>query len=737
MPSKRISLLFLLSVNLAFAQQTAPENDTLPKPLVALVLGGGSAKGLSHIGVIQLLEEIGIRPDLIVGTSMGSIVGGLYSIGYSVNELEEIALTTDWLRYFSNENDYCYSTMEEKNDYGDYMYSIPVEKGKPEITHGLIYSHELDLYLARLTFPAVRYTSFDSFPIRFRAIATDVIKGEEYVFDNGPLSLAIRSSMSLPAIFYPVIHGDKLLIDGGVLDNFGVEHAIKNGADIIIGSNLNEKFGERDIGSLSRFITHIIMFNSRKKLDIYRDSVDVLIEPPTYDMAARFDKASELIEIGYIEAYQHKEKLMAIAEILKKFEKPGEEKPNKRVRAVAVSDIEINGVSNVNVKNEYLFILRKNLGKHVNPEILERKINELYGTGQYEYINYFLEKTTEHEYKLILNFLETSSNMLQVGIHYNEQASIGLILGFQSRNYLMSGSKFNITGRVSNFPGIDQHFSKYFLRNANHGFKQKFSWIYDKLPVYEGRNKRNEYTRNILNTGLYYIYFPNRKQMFEAGYQFNLKVNRQLFTTDDELFTKSTARRNTALINYYFNNTDKRFNPESGNKLKVSLGLNFSGNVEITNADQSKNSTKLTPYPEMSLAWNNYYQLGDKTILENSLFLEFINYTHQEPAALFDNALGGAIPDNHYQIPFLGLPSNFIVSSVKAIIGIALRYEIAPKVNLKLLANYAIINEWKDYSGAGLAMDIDLPIGPLSLGISSSTEYRTPLFHISLGSFRN
>jgi NTE family protein len=730
-------MAFILAVNLSFSQVAALENDTLKKPVVALVLSGGSAKGLSHIGVLQLLEEVGIRPDLIVGTSMGSIVGGLYSIGYSVGELKEIAITTDWLRYFSNEYDYRFSIMEEKNDYGDYLYSIPIEKGIPEINPGLIYTHELELYLARLTFPALKYTSFDDFPIRFRAISADVIKGEEYVFDSGPLSLAIRSSMSLPALFFPVTHGDKLLIDGGVLDNFGVEHAIKNGADIIIGVNLNEKFGEADIGSISKILHRIITLSSNKKIDIYRDSVDVLIEPPTYDMAARFDKAAELIEIGYFEAYQHRDKLMEIAEMLKKYEKPVEQTAQKRLRAVAVSEIEINGIRNVNVKNEYLARLRKNLGKHVNPDILERKISELYGTGRYEYINYFLEKITDNEYKLILNFHEASSNVLQVGIHYSEQASIGLILGLQSRNYLMPGSKLNIAGRVSNLPGIDQDFLKYFLRNANRGFKQKFSWVYDKLPVYEGRNKRNEYSRNILNAGLYYIYFADRKQMFEAGYQFNLKVNRRLFTTSDDLFINSTSHRNTALVNYYLNNTNKRFNPVNGNKLKLSLGLTFSGKSEIENADLSEDITRLSPYPEMSIAWNNYYSISDKITLENSIYLEFSNYTHTEPMAIFDNSIGGAIPDNYHQIPFSGLPYNYIVSSGKAIIRTGLRYQIASKVNLKILANYAVINDWKDYFGAGLSVDIDLPIGPLSVGISSSNAYRTALFHISFGSFRN
>ena len=138
-----VILLFFFTISL-YAQ------DKKSKPKVALVLSGGTAKGLAHIGVLKVLEEQGIRPDLIIGTSMGSIIGGLYAIGYSADEIEQITLKTDWFKYLSNDTDLRNLNIEEKDDYDEYVYNFPIEKRKPSLGKGVIYGHELELYLNRI-----------------------------------------------------------------------------------------------------------------------------------------------------------------------------------------------------------------------------------------------------------------------------------------------------------------------------------------------------------------------------------------------------------------------------------------------------------------------------------------------------------------------------------------------------------------------------------------------------------
>jgi NTE family protein len=735
---KSFQLLVLLFIVIGFnSNNDCFAQDTLKKPVVALVLSGGSAKGLSHIGVIQLLEEVGIKPDLIIGTSMGSIVGGLYAIGYTVAELKEIATTTDWLYYLSNDTDLRNMNMEEKDDYEDYLYAIPILGGKPEISKGLIYAHEMDLFLSRLTFSANKYRNFDSFPVRFRAISADVIRGEAFVFKEGPLSVALRSSMSLPTLFYPVNYQDKLLVDGGVIDNFGVEYALQNGADIIIGSNVgNVLYGEKELGSFPKIYSQLIMINSKKKMEKFRDSVDILIEPPVLDMAARFDKAAEIIEIGYNEALKQKIQLKQISDHIKSFNSESEKEHGPRLRSVQIDNVEIEGISRVQTKFDILDLIRKHMKIYMGTSSIEHIIDDLYGTGQYAFINYTLEKQENNKYKLQLKFKEVSSNILQVGINYNDQSDMGLVVGFTSRNYLFPGSKFKIAGRISNYPGLDQYFAKYFIRKSNHGIKQTFSYVYDELPVYSGSSKVNEYSRNMIIPGISYLFIPDKYYMIEIGYQNKARFLRKLFMTENQKFEKSTSYKNSAFVNYYFNNVTDKFFPQKGNIIKLSIGYSFYNSIKLRNADSTILKLNPEPHPELDFIWKNYMDINDRLTWENEIAFEYSSYSFTEPMVFFDNSFGGVIPDNKYQTPFWGLPNNYLVSSNKGIIKTGFRYKIVEKLNLRTTLNAAIINDWKEYFGGGISLELDLPTGPLSIGISKSLNYKYPVFHFNLGYFR-
>jgi NTE family protein len=711
--------------------------DTLKKPVVALVLSGGSAKGLSHIGVIQLMEEVGLKPDLIVGTSMGSIVGGLYAIGYSVEELKEIANNTDWLYYLSNDTDLRNMNMEEKDDYEDYLYAIPVLSGKPEISKGFIYAHEMDLLLSRLTFSANKYSDFDSFPIRFRAISADVIKGEAFVFKEGPLSVALRASMSLPSLLYPVNYQDKLLVDGGVIDNFGVEYALQNGADIIIGSNVgNVLYGEKELGSFPKIYSQLIMINSKKKMEKYRDSVDVLIEPPVLDMAARFDRAEEIIKAGYTEALLQKEQLIEISDYIKTFKSDGDHDQGPRLRVVQIDNIEIIGISRVQAKFEILDHIRKHMKNYMGTSSIEHIVNDLYGTGRFAFINYELERQENNKYKLVLKFKEISSNIIQIGINYNDQSDMGLVVGFTSRNYLFSGSKFKIAGRISNYPGLEQYFAKYFIKESNHGIKQTFSYVYDELPVYNRSNKINEYSRNIIIPGISYLFIPDKNNMIEIGYQNKARFLRKLFMDESHKYVKSASYRNSAFINYYFNNVTDKFFPQKGNIIKLSIGYSFYNSIKLKNEDGTTLKLYPEPHPELDFQWKNFIEINKRLTWENEMQIEYSSYKFTEPMVFFDNSFGGVIPDNKYQTPFWGLPNNYLVSSNKGIIKTGFRYKVVKKVNIRTTINAAILNEWKEYFGGGVSLELDLPIGPLSLGISKSLNYKYPVFHFNLGFFR-
>jgi NTE family protein len=205
-------------------------------PKLGLTLSGGGAKGLAHIGLLRILDSLDIQPDYITGTSMGAIMGALYAIGFSGDELKTIALKTNWNALLSNKLPFKDINIEEKDEYGRYVLEIPLNDGKLKLPKGFIEGQALQEFLIDLTFSARHIHHFDSLPIPFRCLATDIETGKPVLITEGSLPEALRTSMAIPLFFTPVERDDKLLVDGGLSRNFPVKEVIDMGATKVIGS---------------------------------------------------------------------------------------------------------------------------------------------------------------------------------------------------------------------------------------------------------------------------------------------------------------------------------------------------------------------------------------------------------------------------------------------------------------------------------------------------------------------
>ena len=179
--------LLLLGSTSLFAQQEQPK--------IGLALSGGGAKGIAHIGVLRVLEDAGIRPDYITGTSIGSVMGGLYAIGYSVEEMERLAIELDWNYYFNDELKRTDLPIEERYHSDRYQLRLGLENGSIQLPKGFIQGQKIGLLLSKLTFPAHGIHDFDQFKIPFRCVATDAETGDPVVLKSGPLAKAMRASM--------------------------------------------------------------------------------------------------------------------------------------------------------------------------------------------------------------------------------------------------------------------------------------------------------------------------------------------------------------------------------------------------------------------------------------------------------------------------------------------------------------------------------------------------------------
>jgi NTE family protein len=258
------------------------------KPRLALVLSGGGARGAAHIGVLKVLEEMHIEPDLIVGTSMGSIVGGLYAAGYSAREIAAITEETDWKRLFVDRVDRPDRSYRRKQD--DATLLIPLRlrfKGwKPYLPPALLGGQRLDLLLRSLEIQATSVHDFDNLPIPFRAVAANLENGQAVVIDHGSLSTAMRASMAIAGLFPPVEMDGMKLIDGGAAANLPIGIAQALGAEKIIAVDITSPLGAtHDLGSVFQIYTqwtgYVTEVNRREDLKKLRPGDILRSRPPT------------------------------------------------------------------------------------------------------------------------------------------------------------------------------------------------------------------------------------------------------------------------------------------------------------------------------------------------------------------------------------------------------------------------------------------------------------------------
>ena len=286
-----ILLLALFSAN---AQDTIVEShhDTIAvksadtvvpvhhRPKVGVVLSGGGAKGFAHIGALRVIEEAGIPIDFIAGTSMGSIVGGLYAVGYDPDMMQKLCTEQNWDLIIKDQIPRKFMPLDKRYHERHYLVSVPLKNGKLKIKRSMVDGMYVNMLLTRLTMPAYKERDFDSLPVPFLCIGTDMITADPIEFRKGSLAQSIRSSMSIPFLFEPVEYDGYLLCDGGLTNNFPVQNVRAMGADIIIGVDLEIIKSDPEVLDNSlKVLERLIAVVSQDKSNEAREQCDILIRP--------------------------------------------------------------------------------------------------------------------------------------------------------------------------------------------------------------------------------------------------------------------------------------------------------------------------------------------------------------------------------------------------------------------------------------------------------------------------
>ncbi|MBN2830546.1 MAG: patatin-like phospholipase family protein, partial [Candidatus Cloacimonetes bacterium] len=341
MLKKLTIILFSLSITLiALADE---------RPKIGLVLSGGGAKGIAHIGVLKVLEEYGIKPDYISGTSMGAIIGALYSIGYTPDELESLIFEQNWPSLMTDKRERINLSLIELENDSKYQLNFPIDNWTISLPSGLVNGQNVITLLSSLTIPVHGIENFNELPIPFCCVGTDLETGKSVVMDHGTLSEAIRGSMSIPTAFSPSEWEEYLLLDGGLVNNFPVEEVRKMGAEIIIGVDISQSFAKRkELNNMVSVITQAISFRGYASTEEQRQYCDILIEPNLEDYnLLSFDKLRDIYNIGEYAARQKVPEIQALASILKEYNRKRVKFPSKFKDDFLIKGIKFEGLKSI------------------------------------------------------------------------------------------------------------------------------------------------------------------------------------------------------------------------------------------------------------------------------------------------------------------------------------------------------------------------------------------------------
>lgn len=373
----------------AFAQSAEPPT----RPKLGLVLSGGGAMGIAHVGVIQTLEKLGIRPDYVVGTSMGSIVGGLYASGMNGAELEQAVTTMNWDLIFDTTPPRDGLTYREKQLQAAFpmKFAVGVDGRKILPPASLLSDANLLLELRRLVRVRAAVPNFDQLPIPFRAVATDIETGEKVVLDRGELAGAMRASMSVPGVFAPYRLNGKLLVDGGMSDNAPVDVAREMGADVVIVVATQSPMAKADQltglpAVLGQTITMLILANERAQLATLKPT-DVLIKVDTAPLtAADFKKGPALIAVGRTAAERELASLQRVGSTRPFTPAVTVERPPPRIDYVKVEN-------NSRLSDEILLRrVEPFTGAPLSPEAVGTAMRDIYALGTFSRVDYHIEE---------------------------------------------------------------------------------------------------------------------------------------------------------------------------------------------------------------------------------------------------------------------------------------------------------------------------------------------------------
>lgn len=708
-------------------QKRIKENGAEKK--VALVLSGGGAKGFAHIGVLRELEKNNVKIDCIVGNSIGAVIGALYSVGYTPDEIEEIMEKlnlNDSLKDNPNRTD---TPLEKRLSNDQYAFSIKYDSDfNFYLPKGLKNSQKGYLFLKELLAKAENISDFDKLPIPLRVIATNLDTGQATTFKSGDLAKVVTASAALPSIFDPVKIDGTYYIDGMVSRNFPVEDAIDMGANIIIGVNVGADLKGNSSENYNIFTTaeQLLAIQSASTTDFQKKLASVLIEPDVAKYkSVDYTEVKEIVEEGEKAAAKKRNEFAA----LPKVKSPYKSLPEKEI---FFENTVISGVNDIHRLTVVRNITSQYENKNITMEDLNTLSLKLYGLDFINKVYYKNEGDT-----LYLTLEETPSNTISVGFNYQSDYYTTVKLA----------TDLNTIGKFGNFTNIYVKGGDYVGAGVNslfyYGVENKFglnvNLNYDESPLFF--YNKNDRIAKLKNKAINFEVSAFTQYMNEIliSYGGSLKygsINNDIGNINEEFLSSlETDNYGQGFLKFIWDKADSSYYAKKG--FKGNVDYFWGGSIDKESSD----------FYGVTFSFEHFYPFTKKLTLDSRIYGGSMNGT----SIPYDGyiKLGGTVNNSkRREFSFFGYnPQQRALKNLFAA-KLALQYEFLPNFFLSSGINIATFNEmnleegeemnahamWEDYyRGLGASVGYLSPIGPIEFSISHNDDFNDVLYQFSIG----
>ncbi len=724
--------LFLCLTNLFYTQE---KKDSVC-PVVGLVLSGGGAKGYAHIGALKVLEENHIYPDRIGGTSMGAIIGGLYASGYTAKELDSIVYNIDFGEALLSPRKRKLIPFFDKKYAEKYILQLPFDNFRIKIPHAISKGQETNKVLTNLTRHVHGVTDFEELSTPFFCIATDLESGEQVILDQGFLAHDILASGAFPTLVTPQEIGGRLLVDGGVVNNFPAKEMRDKGADLIIGVDVqDDNVSREELKSITKVLEQIATLKNQENLENQKEQTDVFIDADIEGYGViDFDAKEVLIKRG-VTATQNK--LDTILQLIPEYcRKPAVTREIKhsiyKQDSITVTSIELNGAEHYT--SDYLLDkIDIDVPREIPYSEIVQSIDRLYATGNFSQVN-FLIKDDLYGKRIVYQLEEEKNRMfLKLGLHYDNTYQTGFLTNLTVKNIFWKNSflstdvilgdkiRFNVNYLIDN--GAKPSFG------VNYAYRDvEFNGIFEDARSFNLEyDFRNHSLQGYIQSTLFDRY------AFGLGMEYDhitIKTNNIGF--DSNVLYLSD---NQYLGPYFYTKIDNRDQPNFS-KRGIVASAKYKWIISSDDERTSETNSYFKINSEINLPVTHDFTVKLNGGLGITLSDEDLSYGQQFYLGGF-NEQSLVNYEKFYGYDFMEIRTNNYFA-----FGVDLQYNLLKNHYISLLGNVANVSDrvekltlfdFDNYNGIGIQYGYNSPLGPMILNYSYSPEKSEGAFYIGLG----